>query len=342
MTPSAQTRLLDRLERLHGPRVRAAFERSIRDLRGQVNLADLIRAIEARDVNRALAVIGVGAAVYRDFERAIVEAFEQAGRSFTNLLPKNVRGPDGNRVTFRYDMRNPSAERLLRRASSDLVTRISGDQVESLRRALTAGMEAGQNPRTTALRIAGRIDPATGRRAGGIIGLSGPQAGYLDNARGYLGAGDARYFGLELRDRRLDGAIRAAMEAGRPVPAALRERALTRYSDRMLKHRADMIARTETLNAMRAASHDAIDQAAEVAGLPDDAIERVWSDTGDGRTRPDHAAANGQTVGKNEPFIVGGEALMYPGDASLGASGAQTIACRCVETVRVDWNRAAR
>lgn len=44
----------------------------------------------------------------------------------------------------------------------------------------------------------------------------------------------------------------------------------------------------------------------------------------------DHVAANKQRVGINEPFIVSGELLMYPGDSSMGASKGNVINCRCV------------
>lgn len=339
MSPQAQARLLDRLEREHGKSVRKAFEKAVRTARNRINFADLVRMIEARDIAGAMAVLGIGNAVYRDFEIELTDAFEKAGRAFTNLVPKNVRDPRGNRVTFEFDMSNRRAETLLRRHAADKVTEIAERQVETLRQALTAGMREGLNPRTTAVRIAGRYDRTTGRRVGSVIGLSGPQAGYLENARSYLEAGDARYFRLELRDRRMDAQIQAAMDAGRPVPAALRERALVRYSDRMVAHRAQVVARTETLNAIRAGKHEAIDQAVEVAGLPADAVEREWDASGDSRVRPEHAAADGQRVGKDQPFIVAGEALMYPGDQN--GSPRNVTNCRCVEIARVDWNRAS-
>jgi len=55
--------------------------------------------------------------------------------------------------------------------------------------------------------------------------------------------------------------------------------------------------------------------------------------------RDAHAAARGQTVPLNEPFIVGGEPLMYPGDPS-GSAG-NIINCRCTMTPVVD-RRASR
>jgi hypothetical protein len=59
------------------------------------------------------------------------------------------------------------------------------------------------------------------------------------------------------------------------------------------------------------------------------ATKKVWRTVGDARVRPIHAAANGQQRSLQEPFVVNGEFLMYPGDSSLGASRNNTINCRC-------------
>ena len=42
-----------------------------------------------------------------------------------------------------------------------------------------------------------------------------------------------------------------------------------------------------------------------------------------------HKNANGQQVLLEEPFTVGGEKLMHPGDSSMGASAKNIIHCRC-------------
>lgn len=56
---------------------------------------------------------------------------------------------------------------------------------------------------------------------------------------------------------------------------------------------------------------------------------KTWDSVGDNRVRAAHLSADGQSVRVNEPFIVGGEQLMYPGDDSLGASAGNIINCRC-------------
>ena len=84
--------------------------------------------------------------------------------------------------------------------------------------------------------------------------------------------------------------------------------------------RAATIARTET----HAASQASAQLSAEATGLD---MRRQWAASGGDRTRETHAAADGQIVGMQEPFTVGGAELMYPGDPSGPAE--EVINCRC-------------
>jgi uncharacterized protein with gpF-like domain len=86
--------------------------------------------------------------------------------------------------------------------------------------------------------------------------------------------------------------------------------------------RAAMIARTET----HGAANFGANEAARETGLQ---LRKEWIAAQDERTREDHAAADGQVVGQDEPFIVGGAALMYPGDPAGPAE--QVINCRCAQ-----------
>jgi hypothetical protein len=87
--------------------------------------------------------------------------------------------------------------------------------------------------------------------------------------------------------------------------------------------RARRIARTETHGAAMYGQQ----AAAEASPLE---FQKTWLATEDSRTRPDHAEANGQTVGLYDHFTVGGHHLFYPGDQS--APPEQIINCRCVCT----------
>lgn len=48
-----------------------------------------------------------------------------------------------------------------------------------------------------------------------------------------------------------------------------------------------------------------------------------------------HVEANGQIVDNDQPFIVGEEKLMFPGDTSMGASGWNIYNCRCSSAAEI-------
>ncbi|MDZ4232541.1 MAG: phage minor head protein, partial [Dietzia sp.] len=56
-------------------------------------------------------------------------------------------------------------------------------------------------------------------------------------------------------------------------------------------------------------------------------MHKVWVATTDARTRDSHFAADGQRVGLDEPFLIGGTRLSYPGDPN--APAAEIVNCRC-------------
>ena len=334
--------MLDRLEREHGPSIRKAFEGAMRDLRASVDFGALQRAIAAGDITAAVAAVGISAPLLRDFEQEIARAFEQAGRAFTGAFPKRLKDPQGLRIVFRFDMRHPAAERWLQREAAGLVARIVDDQRAAIREHLTDALQRGVNPRQSALEIAGRVNPATGRREGGIIGLSEPQARYVRAARSELLSGDPEglrnYLGRSLRDKRFDASIRAALDNGEALPRDIAEKAAGRYADRLLKSRAETVSRTETLNALRAGQHQAFRQGAATVGGTDQDVTREWDASGDSRTRETHQQADGQTVtGAETPFMVGGYPMRYPGDSSMGAPAKEVILCRCKLYYRIDF-----
>jgi SPP1 gp7 family putative phage head morphogenesis protein len=88
-------------------------------------------------------------------------------------------------------------------------------------------------------------------------------------------------------------------------------------------------ARTAVTNAQNAGRMDSY-VAATKMGIE---MEREWVSALDARTRPEHAEADGQVVGVDKPFIVGGEKLMFPGDRS--GSGWNIYNCRCTQIAKV-------
>lgn len=66
---------------------------------------------------------------------------------------------------------------------------------------------------------------------------------------------------------------------------------------------------------------------------------RRWVTMHDAKVRETHRHAEGQTVGIDEPFVVGGASLRHPGDRLGPAS--EVINCRCVQ-VGVRWRAQRR
>lgn len=90
------------------------------------------------------------------------------------------------------------------------------------------------------------------------------------------------------------------------------------------KGRAMNIARTETCGAAGLGGQSA----AKETGLT---LEKEWYASKDEATREAHDLADGQRRPIDEPYIVDGEELMFPGDTSLGASAGNVCRCRCTE-----------
>lgn len=93
----------------------------------------------------------------------------------------------------------------------------------------------------------------------------------------------------------------------------------SRYSQ-FGKSRAEMIARTETNGIVNKASLEGYRETGVVE-------KKEWIATQDSVTRDAHAEADGQIVGLDEYFIVGGELLQCPGDPN--GSAENVIQCRC-------------
>lgn len=372
--PSSERRRFEALLDKHIEEIRKAYMLAIEDITGSITLIRLQNAIEnlrtvvAASVGRAVteadwaaerARIRIALAIetaamnavltaanieygfYRPLEEAIRRAFVEGAVGAIDGLP-TLRAGDGAKVVFRFDVRNPTAEAWLNTHSSDLVTRLVEEQREVVRSTLAEGMMRGQNPRATALDIVGRVDRVTGKRTGGVIGLTGPQEETMAWVRRAFAQNDTeamkRYLRLKTRDRRYDRIIREAIRTGK-ISAADADKIAGRLSDRYLKLRADTIARTESLASLNAGRTETFRQAAAKAGVDQQFITRVWSATMDGRTRDTHGAMNGQVVAGTEmPFRTpGGALMMFPGDSSLGAPASEVVNCRCMAQMRTDF-----
>lgn len=329
--------ILEKLIDLFFPQIRAAFLAAIQDVVDSVLLLQVTRAIQEGDAIKAFQVLGMSPAALRPIVASIEAAYERGGVMTGETFPKYLNTPSGKAV-FRFDVRNSRAEAFLRDKSSELITRISDDTRVNVRNVLTEGMKAGRNPRNVALDIVGRIDSATGKRSGGIVGLSENQGFWVASARTKLEQLDSAYLKMELRDKRFDRTVAKAIETNTPLPADTVDKLVGRYKSNALKFRGDTIGRTEAIQSLNNAEYEATLQAVESGAVKASNVQREWDSAGDKRVRFSHAALDGKRVGLREPFTSPTGALMlYPGDVSLGAPASEVINCRCRVRTVIDW-----
>lgn len=344
---------LDQEIRRQEPPIAKAFQEAIARITSAARLADVVRLIEAGQYERVAQVLGLDSALFSDLAESMRSAYVAGARQGATELPVLWSDPvqltgagfqrrqsNSVRMAFSFDLGNPVAAGWLANRSGELITGIVEDQRHMIRQVLQQAMLRGQGPRQTALDLVGRIGE-NGRRAGGLVGLTSDQAQYVANMRAQLSSGEPSqmraYFQRELRDKRLDGVVQRAIDAGKPVAAKDVEKVTTRYADSLLRMRGENIARTESIAAFNAAREEAFRQAIASGAILPENVTGTWGATGDSRTRHTHRAMNGQRRQFGQPFVSpSGARMRFPGDTSLGAGPEETINCRCTKLYKVD------
>ncbi|WP_115540030.1 phage minor head protein [Xanthomonas campestris] len=348
------SRQLEQLAAKLEPAIARAFLKAVAEITNQAGVQLIADLLQAGRIDDVLTAMGMDEARFADLGEALRNAYAAGGQQGVSEMPRmrlsldpivtgsykprqDVRSP-ALRPTF--DLRNATAEAWLRENSSRLITGIVNDQRTLIRNVLESGMVAGRNPRQSALDIVGRVGE-TGRRTGGVVGLTAQQGQFVQSMRGELASGDpremAKYFGRKRRDKRLDGIVKRAIAAGKPVSQTDIDKIVGRYADRLLQLRGEMIARTESITSMNAGREEAYRQQVASGALAPENVTGTWSDSGDRRTRHTHKAMNGQKRAFGEPFeSPSGARLNYPGDTSLGAGPEEIVGCRCTKQYRID------
>jgi hypothetical protein len=325
----------DQLLSQYDKELNQAFLASIDEIKSKIRIKEIIEALDRGDKRAALDVLFLEREAYAEFERVLEQAFEDGGDHIIQELGE-LRDQEANRFVFRFNARNLAAERIIREHSSNLITRIVDDQKEAVRTALEQGLQEGNNPRTVALDIVGRIDQRTGRRTGGILGLTTAQEKAMAKAKLELQNGDyGSFMTRSRRDRRFDAMLTKAKQEDKALSKAQISKLLSRYSDRLLKLRGDTIGRTEALTALSTAEYTAMEQLVATGKISANQITGLWDASRDIKTRIDHMIANGQLIKFGERFKVGGKLMKHPGDPNGGAD--QVVNCRCRARWRINY-----
>jgi plasmid stability protein len=215
------------------------------------------------------------------------------------------------RVIVAFDAANPRALAWLEQQRFDLVQSITAEQREILRSTLLEGSRSGINPREQA------------KRLGDSLGLTRQQQAAVANYRRLLEQGSRRALARRLHDDRVK-------DVRNLTPAQI-DRLVASYRAKMLRYRAEVVARTESLRAVNSGVSEMFRQA-EDTGLIEE-LSQKWHTARDARVRGHHRSMHGQIREIGVPFISGqGNRLLYPGDPSAPAS--DVVQCRCVVLTR--------
>lgn len=324
----------------HGKAARQ-FEATIASIVDNVVLARFIRALEFGTVADAVAVLDIDRTTAASLSDILAGAFNETG---VVVAADTVwRDIGARRVVIRWDMRNPAAEEFLSKQSSRLVTNVFEKTKDVIADQISESFRQGKGPRSIALDIVGRIGP-NGKRTGGIVGLTGPQAEAVNNMRKRLKTGDIRLVKtMSKRDMRFDPTLDRHIKNGTRPNSKTVEKMVSRYSQKLLKLRGDTIARTETGASVLGARYNAYKQWQQKTGVSDQFIVKTWNHTGGGKkSRDTHLSFDGHKVrGLDTAFLVPSQKsstvlMLYPLDTSLGAKAGDVINCTCDVSIRID------
>lgn len=299
-------------------RIARAFRVAIANLKGEIDLEELATLLEQGRVNDALDRLKFAA---DQLASASNVAFVTSGQSTADFL----RNADVARIVF--DQVNLNAVAAMQATRLELIREFTAEQLRATSQALISGVERGANPIVAA------------RNFRDSIGLTAKQWQDVASYRAILERvgtdPDARTkaLGRVLRDGRSDKAIKAADKAGRPLRPEQIDMMIERYTARKIKHRAEVIGRTEALRAVHQGNEEAYRQAIASGELRAEQLSRTWRTRIDGRERYTHELLNGVEKDWGEPWeTVNGE-IKYPGDPDAAAE--ETIQCRCAILTRI-------
>lgn len=288
-------------------RVRNQFLAEIRRIRLDIDLDEMARLLEQGRVAEALEL---SEQVMPRLSSTLEAAWGAAGLSAARRAAEQGLVVD-------FDQLNARAVTSLQTSRLRRVREFSAETRAAAFEVIEDGVQRGLAP------------VAQARELRASIGLTRHQARSVVSYRRALERTSAEALARQLRDRRFDGTVRAAVRSREPLSAAQIDRMVDRYRDRAVAFRAQNIAQTESLRAIHEGDQELWQQSVDGGQLNSDEIIGVWRTAADEKVRGSHEFMGGQRRPLGEPFLSGaGNALMHPGDGNAPAS--EVVRCRCV------------
>jgi hypothetical protein len=312
-----QKAAIEALLRKYEPAVQNAFMQAIYDMRARIDLEALMEALRRKDVEGAIAIIGIKPESFWAMAETVRSVYLAAGATVATTMPSWVN------AEFGFNGRHPRAEQWISSYSSTRIQGIADDQIAAVRIFLNDALQdESRGVRSVALQITGKFNRVTNRREGGILGLTSEQTEWVIRARHEL----HNYLTRSLRDKRYDKAFKAAVKEGRKLTQSDIDKITTRYKDRVLAYRGKTIAENETFTAQSLGRDESMQQLLE-SGVAQ-RITKKWIHGHSKKPRPDHRALDSVVKEFDEPFIMGdGTRMKAPHDPAGGAK--HSVKCKC-------------
>lgn len=331
-----QVRQVERLIRKMQKPIADAFREAISDAATDIDFAALVRALEARDINAAVALIAISPAALSALGEAVRNSYIAGGNLAASGAPRALSG------VFRFDGRHPNAVIWAAQNVGDLIEGIQAESLDTVRKVIAEGIDQNIPPRDLARAITGR--KVGRRRVGGIMGLNSEQADSIMRAHRILSDPDLirGYFikdrvtgrmkpRFKLSDRSFDKLIRDAIRDGTALSGRQLANVIEAHTSKALGYRGRVIAKDQAFTSIAAGRQEGFDQMLARPDVED--VTKRWQHNLSENFREDHVAMSGTVVSLNEPFVFADANLMHSHDSN--ASAGHTIGCRCTTIYRV-------
>lgn len=272
-------------------RIRRAVLAALNEMTDEVTLRQIVTLLESGKAGDILALIDtskLGGAI-ESIKAEFVAAVAAAGANA-------ARAPVLRGVGFMFDVLNPRLVDWMQQYSFGLVRDIDAGTKEGIRAALVQGMAEGKGPLDTARQVRSVVG-LTERQAKAVLNyrkeletfhLRRTGGGYNVGGKIDRVHGTQVYRPLEdgtpkdgiterrLRDFRYDGQLNRAMESKTPLKPEQIDKMVAAYQRKYLKHRAETIARTESIRANNIGVLDAWRQAIASGKIPEAQVRKSW------------------------------------------------------------------
>lgn len=315
------------------------FLESIQYLKDTVDYQLLLHHLQASDVESSVAAVVVGPLTYTLPKQVLERTYLMAGRQEARTVPP----PPDSSVSFRFDMENTRAESWIRNYGADFAVDMSNKQKSALRQHIVDAYSRGDGPSSIARSIVGELNTQTGKRHGGVLGLTHKQIQTIESVRSKLSSGDPSLMSqvtkLSLMDKNSVKAIKKAISQKRSLELSSFTRIMSSYEDSLLRYRARTMARSEVGMAVMQARMESWRQALDKLDYPEAAITRTWRHGGGGESpRIQHIAMNGVSVtGLTDYFdLPDGAKMLHALDPAGGARHCAN--CTCDTDFEIDYS----